>query len=326
MNAPDRHGQPHAVPRRGGTTDATHPGTPPRSEGTIEPPQTKTRMVPLLALVLAFPAVGQELIWNTLSLAGVAELKDGKPAEGFVFAAQKLLEQATPELNHRYIISSPNRLTHEMASGVPRCSTLTVRHPERDRAGYFVPYLPALPMQLVVRAEMRDQLPIEHGLLSLERLLERRDLQGAIVTTRGYPPDLHALLNRGLVEGRIRAINSNSSGSNLLSMVSYKRLDYSLEFGIVLKRYAEATALPHPLLTLPIAESTHLSPAGLYCTQNPWGKAMALRLDQAVRQIVASPEQLIPLYRTTFDTQALDDFEPQLRAYLESRARTPTEF
>lgn len=279
-----------------------------------------------LYLGLLGPALGQELTWSTLPLAGAAELKNDKPAEGVIYELQHLLEQTLPEFRHRYVVSTPKRLLHEMTAGIPRCSTLLLRHPELERVGYFVPYLPTLPIQLVVRSGMRDELPFEMGRVSLAELVQRPELRGAIAENRGYPAELQPLLDLGLAKGRIKAFNSTSSGNNLLSMISHGRLDYSLEYPFVVRHFTDGTALPTPLTTIPVTENILMSPAGLYCTRTPWGKNMATRLDRAIRQIVSTPEQMLPMYRKTVDKQVFDYYEPQLRAYLEERAQTPTEF
>ncbi len=277
-------------------------------------------------LGLTSPVLGEELIWSTLPLVGAAELKDGKPANGVVYEAQHLLEQNLPELQHRYVISTPSRLLHEMKSGVPRCSTLLLRNPELDSVAYFVPYLPILPIQLVVRSDMLGKLPIEEGRVSFEQLLQHSEWRGALVEKRGYPSELQPLLDLGLAKGSITTINSPSSGSNLLSMISYGRLDYSLEYPVVVQHFSETTALRKPLTTVLIAENIQMSSAGLYCTRTAWGKGAATQLDQAIRNIISNPEQLLPMYRKTVELKIFDYYESQLRAYLASRARPPTEF
>lgn len=276
-----------------------------------------------LFIGLLNPASGAELIWSTLPLAGVAELKDGHPTEGVAYDLQLLLEKALPGFQHHYIVSTPNRLRHEMARGVPRCSTILLQSPELEQVGYFIPYIPALPIQLVVRTSMQNKLPIEDGQVSLAKILQNPEWRGAIAEGRGYPIELQSLLDQGLTEGHITAINSPASGTNFLSMISHGRLDYSLEYSLVVNYYAAKTKLPEPLTTLSIVENNQMSPAGIYCTKSPWGKETAAKLDQAIRQIVGEPKQILPMYRKTVTPQLYDHYEPLLRAYLEKRAQAP---
>lgn len=278
-----------------------------------------------LSLTLALPLAAEEIHWQTLPLVGVAELKDGKPAEGVVYAVQHFVEQALPEYQHRYSASAPRRLHHDLQAGLARCSTLLLQDAELDRVGYFVPFLPALPMQLVVRADLQESLPMEQGAVSLSRLMHQTRLRGAITASRGYPVELRALLAQGVAQGSIQSMDSNSSGQNLLSMISLGRLDYTLEFPVVIKRYVQTSNLPS-LRGIPIAENRSLSTAGFYCARTPWGRRIAERLDQAVRAITASPEPLMPLYQANNDPVTLEYFKAQLRTWLEQRSRTPTAF
>ena len=275
---------------------------------------------------LLSPVPAEELLWTTLPLAGAVEVTDGRPTDGVVYEAQHLLEQTLPEFQHRYVISTPSRLLYEMKSGVPRCSTLLLRNPELESFAYFVPYIPALPIQLVVRSDMLEKLPIDDGRVRFEQLLQHSELRGAIAEKRGYPSELQPLINLGLHAGSITAINSPSSGNNLLSMISYERLDYSLEYPVVVKRFSQATALPKPLTTILIAENIQMSPAGIYCTRNAWGKGVAAQIDHAIRKIVSDLDKLLPMYRKSVDPKIFDYYESQLRVYLTHRAQTPTEF
>lgn len=278
-----------------------------------------------LLLFQALPLAAEEIHWQTLPLVGVAELKDGKPADGVVFAVQRFIEQALPDYQHRYSASAPRRLYHDLEAGQARCSTILLQDELLDRVGYFVPFLPTLPMQLIVRSGMQEKLPLEQGAVSLSRLMQTR-LKGAVVISRGYPVDLRPLLEQGVAQGLIQSMSSNSSGENLLAMISLGRLDYTLEFPIVIKRYAQDSNLPGRLQGIPILENKALTAAGFYCARTPWGRGIAERLDQVVRAITASPEQLMPLYQTTNDPATLAYYEPDIRAWLEQRATTQTHF
>jgi len=279
-----------------------------------------------LSLILAPPLTAEVIYWQTLPLVGVAELKDGKPADGVVYAVQRFIEQALPEYKHLYKPSAPLRLYHDLETGLARCSTVLLQDANLDRVGYFVPFAPTLPMQLIVRSDIREQLTFEQGAVSLNRIMQQTRLKGAIVSGRGYPKELQELLEQGIEQGRIQSMNSSSTGQNLLSMIQAGRIDYTLEFPIVIKRHEETSNLSATLLGIPIVENQELSTSGFYCARTSWGRKIAERLDQAVRAITAKPDQLMPLYQATNDPSTFKYFEPKVRAWLAQRANTPTEF
>lgn len=286
----------------------------------------KTITILSALLSLSTPALGDELTWYTLPLTGLVELKDGKPSDDAIYAVQKLVEAELPQFEHRYIVSTSNRVVHEMSTGAPMCTTIGVKHPNRDAVGYFVPFIPALPMLLVVRPETLERLPLKNGSVSFEELIQTEGLKGVVTPARTYPLDLADLISSAKSKGRIISINSNSLGGNLLSMISYGRYDYTLEYPIIVSRINDALPISAKLISIPIAEGIHMGHAGFYCTRSSWGKAMAQQVDSAIRRVVANPDQLIDLYRSTNAPEMVDRFEPQIRAYLLHRAETASEF
>lgn len=277
-------------------------------------------------LAFSFTATGEQLSWYVLPIAGLAELKDGKPADGAVFNVQQLLESELPNLEHRYVASAANRVIHEMAIGTPLCTTLGPQIAERDQVGYFVPALPILPLHLAVRPEARENLPLVNGAVSFEQLIHRKDLRGVITPTRIYPTDLSNLISQAQNNGRILSIRSNSLGANLLTMVSYKRFDYTLEYPIVISKGNQSKETPFELIGVPIAEITHVGTSGFYCTRNSWGKDIARQLDSAIRKVASTPEPIIKMYRENNDQATFTHFEEQIRAFLKKRAETETKF
>lgn len=279
----------------------------------------------LLALFVMGAAGSEELIWSTQPMAGVAELKNGKPIDGVLFAAQQLLEEQLPDLIHRYEVSAPNRLLREMADGRPVCATLRLQHPERDEVGYFIPYLPTQPMHLLTRKSLLGAFPLDNGQVSLAKLVESRELKGIIATNRGYPTELSGVLDKGRQNGSIQAIHSSSSAGNLIAMVSHERADYTLEYPAVSQNIRQTSNLAHGLVSLPLLENHEWSPAGLYCTRSPWGKQMALRLNLAIQAIMRQPDRVLALYQPFLVPSTRETDEQWLRAYFKSRSeQVPT--
>lgn len=276
----------------------------------------------LMALQLSH-AAATELVWETMPLAGVAELKNGKPADGIIYAAQMLLEEQMPEFSHQYEVSAPKRLVLNMARGKRSCSTSTLRHPDRDAVGYFIPFLPTQPMQLVVRRELLEKLPLLDGQVVLTDLIKTEGLKGIIVGSRGYPSELTELLSKGTQNQSLDVISSTSSGANVIGMIQRRRADYTLEFPIVFNSLLALNEAEGRLLGLPIRENQALSESGVYCSRTVWGKSMAKRIDQAVRHAIVDTDKIMKLYGRF---QQGSDFEDQIKAYLTKRAQQETLF
>lgn len=273
----------------------------------------------ILSCLLLRLGLGQAetLTWAVLPLAGAAMPRVDGTSEGFVFEAQRQLEEALPELSHRYRVSSVKRLDRELASGSQICSMTVLRRSARDDVAYFIGYLPVPPMELVSRVGSLPESALEDGKVRLLKLLEL-PLRGAISPIRAYPPELQASIKTGITTGRIEVLSSPSPDANLMAMISHHRLDYTFEFPVVTEHFSRITPLPEPLISLPILESQELITTGLYCPRNSWGRAMAKRIDTAIRRLARAPEPLLALYSTS--QQAA--YEDKLRDYFRARAAT----
>jgi uncharacterized protein (TIGR02285 family) len=271
-------------------------------------------------------ACAEELAWVTLPLKGILEVKDGKLAEGSVSSTQQLLEMQLPEFTHTYQVSAPNRLQHDMAAGKSICSTATMQLPERDQVGYFIPFLPIEPMQLVTREAMQDAMPLQDGRVQLAKLIETDKFTGAITATRGYPSELGVLLAQAKQSGRIKLLESSSSGANVIAMIAYGRMDYTLEHPQVFAGVSETAYLPTRLVSLPIAEAHELMISGVYCSRTDWGRKMAIRIDQAVRAVLRQPDKVIATYKHSFEQSHYPRYEERVRAYFKQRSEQVVSF
>ncbi|WP_369959774.1 hypothetical protein [Pseudomonas benzenivorans] len=272
----------------------------------------------LVCLLLGIsPGHAETLTWAQLSLPRAAVPQLEGAGEDFILDAQRLLERELPELTHRHRASSVKRLDRELASGSPVCSMTVLRRSERDEVGYFIGYLPVLPMELVSRAGSLPESTIENGKVSLLKLLGL-PLRGGISPTRAYPPELQAPIEAGIARGRIEVLSNPSLNVNLMAMISHRRLDYTFEFPIFTEHYSRIAPLPEPLVSLPIVESQELITSGLYCPRTAWGKAMAVRIDAAARRLAQAPEVLLKLY----STRQRAAYEEQLLDYFRTRAAT----
>ncbi|MBS7691589.1 hypothetical protein I0E98_18820 [Pseudomonas lalucatii] len=223
----------------------------------------------ILACLLLRLSLGQAetLTWAVLPLAGAAVPQVDGAGEGFVFEAQRQLEEALPELTHRHRISSVQRLDRELASGSQICSMTVLRRSARDGVAYFISYLPVPPWNWSaaravsrVGTRGRQSPPAE----AAGAAVARRHLP-----IRAYPPELQASIKIGITTGRIEVLSSPSPDANLMAMISHHRLDYTFEFPVVTEHFSRITPLPEPLISLPILESQELITTGLYCPATP---------------------------------------------------------
>lgn len=277
--------------------------------------------IALLCLTLVCAAVrAEELLWGIVPLPGAFNVRDGQVTDGMLFETMQLLEAQLPELSMRYEVLSMARVEQRMRELGQMCGSGQLQSSERDRLGYFVPHVLATPIHVLVRRQTLEQLLVEDGQVSLDWLFANPYLRGALAKARVYPADIQPRLQQAVREGRLQALGGSLAGENLLLMVSHRRLDYVFDYPLIYTEVVRHFSLSEPLISVPLRESSQLVPLGIYCPRNPWGAGMATRIDQAVRQISAQPEQLLAIYQRWLPAEVFAHYRPQLLAFLRQRA------
>ncbi len=251
------------------------------------------------------------MTWLVMTLPGAGT----QQRAGFIYEAQRLLEENLPEFNHVHEQSTHKRLERDLEAGRQVCSTLTLEHPGRSKFGFFAAYVPAPPMELVSRAGLLPPQTLNDGKVSLAKLIST-PLKGGIASTRGYPSELADLIQAGIREARIKVINTSSPGVNLIAMIAHERLDYTIEFPAVASELTKGIAPARALVSLPIVENPHLVPAGIYCPRNEWGRRMIVGISAAIQRLARSPESLLQLYSES----QRGAYEHSIRAFFRSRS------
>lgn len=284
----------------------------------------------LLVLALlaqtAKAATAEELEWAVWPLPGMVTVVDGKPTGGTTIEALTMLMQHMPDVPIKYSLANRLRQQQRMKSGDQFCSIPMLRRADSDQLGYFIPFMASTPIQAVVRREDLARLPLVNGHLSLDRLLQETDLQVGISTHRTYPPGIASWLEEAVKLGRAESASGTQSGENLLLMVSHHRLDLTFEFPIIIQSIDEQRSLHEPLVSVPLLEYQDLVETGIYCTRDAWGKAMALRLDGAVRAIAAKPDGFLEFYRQRVPAETYQIFAARLRDYYLHRSLLTQDF
>ena len=276
-----------------------------------------------VCLLLSPLSQAEQLKWTVWPIPGIVNVVEGEPTDGITMLALRQLMQRMPELEPDYRLANRLRQQRDMERGLEFCSTPLFQRPDTDRYAYFVPFLVSTPIQAVVRYDQIEQFPLRGGRLVLSDLLDTTDFNAAVSAFRTYPPLIQAWLGAAEPLGRAERISGSLSGENLLLMVSHGRIDLTFEFATITRAVSQQLQTPIPLVSLPLAEEMELVVSGIYCSGSDWGRSMAERLDQAIRELLQEPlalEQLLSLYAEYLPAETWAAFEPQIRAYFDQRA------
>lgn len=283
------------------------------------------KLLPLCLLLLcpSLPAA-ERLVWGLLPTPGHVNVVDGKPKDGAALESLWLLARHLPDIEMEYQLVNAPRLDRALSEGAPLCTSGSIRTAKRDRHAYFVPFLLVTPMQLIVRAGEQERFPRRDGRVLLPQLFADPQLRGAISTSRVYPQPLAATLEQAHHAGQLQALGVWTD--QLLLMLSHGPFDYSFEFMAPVRAIARNPQQDAALTTLPLAEFDQMAESGVYCSRSAWGRAMAERLDAAVRALAAEQQPLLEFYRRHLTAESYRDYAPAIAAHYRQRAQGPSRF
>lgn len=245
-----------------------------------------------LTATAALAADKPVMTWMLIDLPPASMPVNGLPTTGVSDSPLLLLAEQWPEVEHRYVVVSPARAMATLVAGEQACFGTALYTPERERVAYFSLTHVAPPLQLVVRTDVIQKLPVDDsGRVLPAALFDRSDLRGIVQTKRSYSPVLDALLNLRDPKSGIGNATSTDGGFNILQMLMRDRADYTLEhdfvFGYQMKRYPQAFA-DKTLKSLPVAgtEPIHV---GIACPHTEWGREAILKIDGLLSGIAGNP-------------------------------------
>jgi uncharacterized protein (TIGR02285 family) len=123
--------------------------------------------------------------------------------------------------------------------------------------------------------------------VTLEQLLQRTDLRGAVLAGRYYGAELTPIIQAAVAQGRLQSIQTSGSGSNVLDMLKHGRIDYTLEYSEaiqLIQTIPEMYPIIQTLSLLPLAETTTPIISGIYCSRTENGKALITQIDSIARE------------------------------------------
>jgi uncharacterized protein (TIGR02285 family) len=192
------------------------------------------------------------------------------------------LARELPQFRHEILHISRSRLWKDMRAGEPRCYSDAFKTPERLAFAHFSSVAPSLPMVVVTRPGTLRASP--EG-VSLHELLSRAALRPLFEAGRSYGP---------LMDAQIKAAGAARAGlpssPQVLHMLLAGRMDYLIEYPMVLEHY-RSQLKPAPVFDYhALLEERDPQPTHVACTRGPWGLKVIEAVDAAVRRLALRPE------------------------------------
>ncbi|HBX54543.1 hypothetical protein [Pseudomonas sp. UBA2684] len=257
----------------------------------------------LLLAPLAFanpPEAQQTVTWALQNWPGFINSQNDRPVSGRLLDDLRVFTEQLPEYQHRYTLMPISAGFEQLRRGGTLCVVGAFRRQERDLLGHYVGLFFTLPQQLIIRSNDYQHIALAQPEVSLQQLLRRNDLRGALVHGRSYGPLLDPLLSAPQHRANLTRVRSTSSGANLFDMLQHGRIDYLLEYAEVFHYLKQQGQLQQALSLLPLKETETALLSGIYCQRDAAGAQLIRRLDQLARlpqtrtQLIANLHRYLP--------------------------------
>lgn len=244
------------------------------------------------------PARADTLQWLLIDFPPYSMPKPGGPESGAVDELLKRIVAAWPEkVTHEFVVANTARIWHSLVAGEQVCYTGALHTPERAKQAYLSDVFILPPIQLIVRRDSLDRVPMDAGhLVKLSDLIAQRNLQGVLVSGRSYGAALDAVVSGSSPDSSLSFSPGAQLGANIFEMIARGRADYTLDYDFVLAQHQRNSSSLGQLVALPINGAQAPLIGSFACPRTPWGRAKIKIIDRIVGQLVLDPH-----YRDQFE-------------------------
>ncbi|HEY1091042.1 MAG TPA: hypothetical protein VGE47_08125 [Burkholderiaceae bacterium] len=283
-----------------------------RAEPAAAPPETITWFVQAMPPHFSYPAGRPPTT--------PAELGNGE-LDGLL---RLLIGQMPSKIKHEFVEAGLARFELMAREGKAICSILHVRTDARRQWLYFTHLMPppvTRDIHVVVRRERLGEFQLGGQTLRLQDLLQRHDIALLLPRGRAYGPAVDAVLRQQGQPGPHTVVLAQTT--QLLSMLRAGRMDYTLEYPLVVdafQRSSPPARQGEELVALPVVEGRSTQLATAACSRSPAGRRAIEVLDAAVRSLAEDPQREV-LLRDWLGPQFEGERERILH-YLDQRAKS----
>ena len=216
--------------------------------------------------------------------------------------ARTLIQEKLDRYTHDTVAAPIPRIVNEIKSGAHWCWAGAIRTEEREGFSTLsIPFIVTFPQRIMVLKERRAQL-LARGSLSLEALLQDRNMRTGIARSRTYSPEIDALFTR------YPPLHYTSSIPEAIQMLLAGRLDYVVEDAGVAVAHARQQGREDDLVALSFKEMAGYVLGRVMCPKNDWGKRVVADIN-----VVLNGERATPRYRLVVEAFRNEDDRHTLR-------------
>lgn len=236
-----------------------------------------------VALLLLQPSVqAQEkskLLWGWADFAPYSIPRGVDQNRGSLDDVRALLINRLTGYDHETISAPIPRIIFEIQQGKHWCWIAPYQTAARQRFAVFsLPVAVELPHKLVISRNRLNEFKAM-GSLSLKDILSNEKLKGAFTRQRSYGPTIDAVMLRHPPPNS----EYHASFNQPLLMILADRVDYTIEYPLVVDYISRESGLSDKLVSLPFKEGTDLKFRRVMCPKNEWGVKLIDNINAILR-------------------------------------------
>lgn len=259
------------------------------------------------------PAFAKErIIWYKPNWPPYFESSGPKTGQGSIDKLLDYLQEQFPDVqfdSSYYALSSLEQMRQQRPN---TCNVSHLRTPAREKIAYFTAFYIQPPPSLVFRFEDWKSKIYEAKVVSLEKLLDEKNMRGGFSTDRSYGTTLDSMINRNKNNSAVSMIVGTPDSTSMINMLSAKKFDYALEYEEVAHYLIDNKLAQGPLGFAEVEEQRTPVVVHIACSKTDWGKKTILALDKALQKIASTDKykhlmedwhspQIRQAYRKDFD-------------------------
>jgi len=244
-------------------------------------------LILLLGMLVAVPPLHakETVLWRVIDWPPFYILDGPNKGEGLYDQLIDIMAKKMPEYEHKRIVASTDRVRKEWEMGTNIC------HPSVIPGEYSVHSVmnSILPTHRLIINESKAHL-FKDRTISLDTLLADKSLKGGITPSR-YSDAINKIVDKHLLSGNLA---ESPLYKNMIKMLLEDRIDYIIEYPVIVDYIARTTGLPNTTRSYHISETENAPFIFVVtgCTPNAWGRKMIERINTILKEEAQYPEFL----------------------------------
>jgi len=253
------------------------------------------------------------IAWIRLDFPPGYILKGDNAGNGVYEQIIRYFSEQLPHYDMKTVDMSRKRFWHEIQDRKNYCEVGAQRTIERQQYAYFSIPISLIPPAKIVLNQMSWEALGKPDRMSLNDLLNNRELSGSIMSVRSYGSAVDSVLE--MYESDINANIQRQviELGSLYSMIAMNRLDFTIDYEGLVVQFLQKQALDN-LKIVTIDEEEKYHTMHVVCTKNAWGDQVIREINKIVKihRMLDSFRQCFSAYGDTFNGEFYQRYKKDL--------------